>query len=87
MASRRTKLLAIVGPGILVAATGVGAGDLATGALAGSKLGLTVLWAVLVAAGLKWLVTLALVATLALSVLVVWFAVHKAVSSPSLPSA
>ena len=56
MASRRTRLLAIVGPGILVAATGVGAGDLATGALAGSKLGLTVLWAVLVAAGLKWLV-------------------------------
>jgi len=43
--------LAILGPGILVAATGVGAGDLATGALAGSKLGPAVLWAVVVGAG------------------------------------
>jgi len=56
---RRTKLLAILGPGILVAATGVGAGDLATGALAGSMLREALLWAVLavlLGAGLKWLV-------------------------------
>ena len=46
--------MAIFAPGILVAATGVGAGDLATGALSGSKLGLAVLWAVVVGAGFKF---------------------------------
>lgn len=46
--------LALIGPGILVAATGVGAGDLATATLAGAKLGTAVLWAVLVGAGLKF---------------------------------
>ena len=55
MASKKNRLLGIIGPGILVAATGVGAGDLATGALAGSKLGLAVLWAVVLGAGLKLL--------------------------------
>jgi Mn2+/Fe2+ NRAMP family transporter len=47
----------MIGPGILVAATGVGAGDLATGAFAGTKLGLAVLWAVPFGAALKYLVT------------------------------
>ncbi len=46
--------LKIIGPGILVAATGVGAGDLATGALTGSILGTAVLWAVLVGALFKF---------------------------------
>ncbi|MCG6156684.1 Nramp family divalent metal transporter [Rubinisphaera margarita] len=46
--------LKIIGPGILVAATGVGAGDLATGALTGSILGTVVLWAVLVGALFKF---------------------------------
>jgi len=50
----RFRLLTLIGPGILVAATGVGAGDLATGALAGSKLGTAVLWAVVLGAGLKF---------------------------------
>jgi Mn2+/Fe2+ NRAMP family transporter len=49
--------LKAIGPGILVAATGVGAGDLAGGAIAGGKLGTAVLWAVLVGAGLKLLLT------------------------------
>ena len=49
--------LALFGPGILIAATGVGAGDLATGALTGSHVGLTVLWAVLVGAFLKFVLT------------------------------
>ena len=48
-------LLSMIGPGILVAATGVGAGDLATGAFAGSRLGLAVLWAVPLGALLKFL--------------------------------
>jgi Mn2+/Fe2+ NRAMP family transporter len=43
-----------VGPGLLVAATGVGAGDLATASIVGSRLGLGVLWAVLVGAALKY---------------------------------
>jgi Mn2+/Fe2+ NRAMP family transporter len=48
------SLLAIIGPGLIVAATGVGAGDLATGAFTGSMLGVAVLWAVVVGAALKF---------------------------------
>ncbi|NQT14432.1 MAG: Nramp family divalent metal transporter, partial [Planctomycetes bacterium] len=51
------ELLVIVGPGILVAATGVGAGDLATASFSGNKLGLAVLWAVLVGAFLKYVLS------------------------------
>lgn len=47
-------ILSIVGPGILVAATGVGAGDLATAAFTGNRLGVVVLWAVIVGALLKY---------------------------------
>ncbi len=53
-AIRPAGWLRVIGPGILVAATGVGAGDLATGALVGSKLGTAVLWGVLLGAGLKF---------------------------------
>ncbi|MCI0359649.1 MAG: Nramp family divalent metal transporter [Planctomycetaceae bacterium] len=52
----RPNLLAIIGPGLIVAATGVGAGDLATGAFTGSKLGVAVLWAVILGATLKYAV-------------------------------
>jgi len=41
-------------PGILVAATGVGAGDLLTAGLAGSELGTVILWAAVAGALLKW---------------------------------
>ncbi|MGB5817564.1 MAG: Nramp family divalent metal transporter, partial [Thermoanaerobaculia bacterium] len=51
---RRKYLLAAIGPGMLVAATGVGAGDLATASIVGSKLGVAVLWAVVVGAFLKF---------------------------------
>lgn len=51
---RRRGLFARIGPGILVAATGVGAGDLAGSALAGNRLGTAVLWAVLVGAFIKF---------------------------------
>lgn len=53
---QKTGWLALLGPGLLVAATGVGAGDLATGALAGSEVGVAVLWAVLAGAALKFIV-------------------------------
>lgn len=49
----RPGILALLGPGIVVAATGVGAGDLATASLAGSHLGTAVLWAALVGALFK----------------------------------
>ncbi len=52
--NRKAGLLAIVGPGVLVAATGVGAGDLATASFTGSQLGVAVLWAVLVGSFLKF---------------------------------
>lgn len=52
--ARPTGPLAIIGPGLLVAATGVGAGDLATGALTGSRLGVAVLWAVVLGAIIKF---------------------------------
>ena len=55
--SRMRSFLQIAGPGLLIAATGVGAGDLAGGAFAGSKLGTAVLWAVLLGAFLKYVVT------------------------------
>ncbi len=52
-----TGLFRLLAPGILVAATGVGAGDLATAAFTGNKLGVAVLWAVVAGAGLKFLLT------------------------------
>lgn len=53
----RAPALALFVPGLLLAATGVGAGDLATGALVGSKLGLAVLWAAVVGAFFKFVLT------------------------------
>ncbi len=47
----------MIAPGILLAATGVGAGDLLTGTLAGSEVGVSLLWAVVVGAGLKYVLT------------------------------
>ena len=54
---KKRSLFKIIGPGLLIAATGVGAGDLAGGAFAGSKLGLAVLWAVLLGAIFKYVIT------------------------------
>ena len=48
------RLLTLLGPGMLVAATGVGAGDLLTAGLAGSRHGVTLLWAAVAGALLKW---------------------------------
>jgi Mn2+/Fe2+ NRAMP family transporter len=50
------RVLALIGPGLVVAATGVGAGDLATGAFVGSHLGTAVLWAIVLGATFKWMV-------------------------------
>jgi len=48
------RAIHIIGPGMLVAATGVGAGDLATASFTGAELGLAILWAVVVGAFLKF---------------------------------
>ncbi|HSC16203.1 MAG TPA: Nramp family divalent metal transporter [Gammaproteobacteria bacterium] len=48
---------AILGPGLLLAATGVGGGDLATATFVGGMLGTAVLWAVALGAFMKFVVT------------------------------
>lgn len=51
------RFMLLIGPGILVAATGIGAGDLATASFTGSHLGVAVLWAVPVGAAMKFVVS------------------------------
>lgn len=53
----KKSLLKIIIPGLLVAATGVGAGDLATASFAGSQLGVAILWAVLLGGIMKFILT------------------------------
>ena len=55
-ARRKPGILALLGPGILVAATGVGVGDIAGAGFAGSKLGYAVLWAAVLGAFIKFVV-------------------------------
>ena len=55
--SNSPSLLTIIMPGFLVAATGVGAGDLATASFAGNQLGVAILWAVVVGGLLKFVLT------------------------------
>ena len=43
-----------LGPGIVIAATGLGAGDVVTAAVAGARYGSVILWAALVGALVKW---------------------------------
>ena len=54
MQTARRSWLTLLGPGILVAATGVGAGDLLTASLGGSKVGITLVVAAALGALLKW---------------------------------
>lgn len=55
------NILHIILPGMLVAATGVGAGDLITAGLAGKSLGIGLIWAPIVGAILKWSLNIGLV--------------------------
>ncbi|MGF1450040.1 MAG: Nramp family divalent metal transporter [Opitutales bacterium] len=48
------SLGALIGPGLIVAATGVGAGDLIPAARAGAAHGTTILWAIALGAVMKW---------------------------------
>ena len=49
-----TQILAVLGPGVAVAATGIGAGDMVSASLSGARFGTTVLWVVLTGALLKF---------------------------------
>lgn len=51
------ETLQIIGPGIAVAATGVGAGDMVAAAIAGSKYGMAVAWAAILGAVLKYVLS------------------------------
>ncbi|MPZ60413.1 MAG: divalent metal cation transporter [Propionibacteriales bacterium] len=46
--------LKIVGPGLIIAATGVGAGDMVTSLVAGARFGTTFIWAILLGAIIKF---------------------------------
>ena len=50
-----TQNLGMIGPGLVIAATGLGAGDLVTASVAGATLGATLVWAVIVGAAIKFL--------------------------------
>src|SRR4051794_30896022 len=54
--TRKLGILGALGPGIVVAATGVGAGDIASASFAGSFLGYTILWAAVLGAFIKFVV-------------------------------
>ncbi len=56
-ASPRRSWLAAIGPGILLTAASVGAGDLLTATLAGSEVGLALLWCVTFGVVMKWILS------------------------------
>lgn len=49
--------LRMAGPGLVIAATGVGAGDMVTSLSAGTQFGTTLLWAILIGVILKYALT------------------------------
>ena len=49
--------LRYVGPGIVIAVTGVGAGDMVSSLVAGTDFGMVLIWAVVFGALLKWFLT------------------------------
>ncbi len=57
MNNKKSNIFLVIGPGILIAATGVGAGDMITASLGGSAVGVTILWAALTGVILKWFLT------------------------------
>lgn len=54
MKSKSKNIIKVLGPGIVVAATGIGAGDLIAAAVSGAQYGYALLWAAIVGAVLKY---------------------------------
>ena len=54
MGQKKKNIFKVLGPGIIVAATGIGAGDLIAAAVSGAQYGYALLWAALVGAILKY---------------------------------
>ena len=57
MNGSRFDNLRSIGPGIVIAATGVGAGDLIAASVSGARFGTTILWAAVVGALFKYVIT------------------------------
>ena len=55
--TRAREVLAILGPGLVLAATGVGVGDLVAAAVSGSRFGFALVWAVLAGAIVKFVLS------------------------------
>ena len=51
------RRLRLIGPGLVVAATGVGAGDMVTSLTAGTEFGTVLIWAIILGAALKFALT------------------------------
>jgi Mn2+/Fe2+ NRAMP family transporter len=51
---RGWERLKVVGPGLILAATGVGAGDMVTSLVAGTRFGTTLIWAIVIGAFIKF---------------------------------
>jgi Mn2+/Fe2+ NRAMP family transporter len=56
------RRLRLVGPGIVIAVTGVGAGDMISSLVAGTNFGTVLIWAIVIGALMKFAVTEASVA-------------------------
>lgn len=54
---KNKKKFIVFGPGIILAATGIGAGDLVTNSTAGANFGIVLAWTILIGVSLKVLVT------------------------------
>ena len=52
--ARKIGLAALIGPGLMVAATGVGAGDMTAATIGGAGFGLVLIWAVVLGAFFKF---------------------------------
>ncbi|MGB5179978.1 MAG: Nramp family divalent metal transporter [Gammaproteobacteria bacterium] len=55
--NKSTFSLRNIGPGLVIAATGLGAGDLIAASVAGARYGTAILWVVLVGAAMKYVMT------------------------------
>jgi Mn2+/Fe2+ NRAMP family transporter len=76
--SKLKQRLSYLGPGFIVAATGVGAGDLIAASVAGARYGTVILWAALLGGVLKFTVlTVRHALLLTIHPLITWVPVRR----------